>query len=273
MDLGTKIYTLRTARNMSQGDLANAVEVSRQSISKWETNASVPELDKLVKLSEIFAVSLDELILDRTPRPPEAPAPQVVYVRQSTGSGQKTAGIVLLCFCAPVFLVISLLAGVLSGLALAAPFAACGLICLLVRKHPGLWCLWVVYGFFDIFLRSATGVSWQFAFLGIAYGGGWTVQLILAWLWLLLYAGLTAATVLCLGKAPAVHRRKCAASAALLLAGFLLLGLLPALLPVTDHAILPAYNLLRTALGIVREGLLTAALVFFFRWLRAKRQK
>ena len=63
MSLGERIYKLRTEKNLSQGELADALEVSRQSISKWETNGSVPELDKLVKLSEVFGVSLDELIV------------------------------------------------------------------------------------------------------------------------------------------------------------------------------------------------------------------
>ena len=63
MSLGERIYKLRTEKGMSQGDLADALEVSRQSISKWETNGSVPELDKLVTLSEIFGVSSDELVV------------------------------------------------------------------------------------------------------------------------------------------------------------------------------------------------------------------
>ena len=63
VSLGERIYKLRTEKGMSQGDLSDALEVSRQSISKWETNGSVPELDKLVKLSEIFGVSLDELVV------------------------------------------------------------------------------------------------------------------------------------------------------------------------------------------------------------------
>jgi len=52
---------------MSQGDLANALEVSRQSVSKWETNTSVPELNKLVRMSEVFNISLDELIRGTKP--------------------------------------------------------------------------------------------------------------------------------------------------------------------------------------------------------------
>ena len=51
MELGERIYTMRAARGLSQTDLADALEVSRQSVSKWETGASAPELDKLMKLS------------------------------------------------------------------------------------------------------------------------------------------------------------------------------------------------------------------------------
>ena len=59
MTLGQNICRLRTERGLSQGDLADALGVSRQSISKWETDASVPELEKLRRLSELFHISLD----------------------------------------------------------------------------------------------------------------------------------------------------------------------------------------------------------------------
>ena len=62
MTLGENIVRLRTQKNWSQGDLADALEISRQSVSKWETDASIPELDKLLKLSELFGVTLDELV-------------------------------------------------------------------------------------------------------------------------------------------------------------------------------------------------------------------
>lgn len=62
MSLGETIYKLRTEKQLSQGDLADMLEVSRQSISKWENNSAIPELDKIVKLSEIFDVSLDMLV-------------------------------------------------------------------------------------------------------------------------------------------------------------------------------------------------------------------
>ena len=58
MTLGERISALRAARGMKQDELAAALGVSRQSVSKWETGASVPELDKLVQLAGLFGVTL-----------------------------------------------------------------------------------------------------------------------------------------------------------------------------------------------------------------------
>ena len=53
VNLGENIYKNRTAKNWSQSDLAEALDVSRQSVSKWENNAAMPDLDKLMKMREI----------------------------------------------------------------------------------------------------------------------------------------------------------------------------------------------------------------------------
>lgn len=203
MQLGDRIYKLRTQKNMSQGELADALEVSRQSVSKWETNSSVPELDKLVKLSELFGVSLDELVLDKgQPEQSVEQEPKVIYEERSKSkSTQKIAGIVLLCFAALLWLMIALFGDIIAGLVLAAPFVFCGLICLLVRKYAGLWCAWVVYLFVDIFLRFASGLNWQFIFLPQAYAGGLMLQLVVAWTLLGIFAALTVTTALRTRKA------------------------------------------------------------------------
>ena len=65
MNIGENIYKLRTAANMSQTDLANALEVSRQSVSKWENNSAVPDLERIIKMSELFEVTLDELVFGK----------------------------------------------------------------------------------------------------------------------------------------------------------------------------------------------------------------
>ncbi|MEG2686715.1 MAG: helix-turn-helix transcriptional regulator, partial [Christensenellaceae bacterium] len=62
MSLGDRIRSLRGEKNLSQNDLAELLKVSRQSISKWETDGATPDLDKLVSMSEIFGVTLDTLI-------------------------------------------------------------------------------------------------------------------------------------------------------------------------------------------------------------------
>ena len=55
------LITLRKMKNMTQEDIANKVGVSRQSVAKWETGETVPDLDKCKILAEIFEVSLDDL--------------------------------------------------------------------------------------------------------------------------------------------------------------------------------------------------------------------
>ena len=61
MSIGNKIYEMRIAKKLSQSDLADLLDVSRQSVSKWETDAAVPDLDKLVKLCDVFEITLDAL--------------------------------------------------------------------------------------------------------------------------------------------------------------------------------------------------------------------
>lgn len=80
MSLGENIYKLRTGKKLSQEDFASAMEVSRQSVSKWENDMAVPELEKLIKMAKLFEVSLDELVGNVTPQPKPAtsstPVPQ-----------------------------------------------------------------------------------------------------------------------------------------------------------------------------------------------------
>ena len=61
MTIGEKIHSLRTSRELSQEKFAELLDVSRQSVSKWETDSSVPEIDKMLRICDIFGISLDEL--------------------------------------------------------------------------------------------------------------------------------------------------------------------------------------------------------------------
>ena len=59
---GEKLLTLRKSKGWSQEDLADKLDTSRQLISKWEVNLSMPDINALVKMSDLFQVSLDELV-------------------------------------------------------------------------------------------------------------------------------------------------------------------------------------------------------------------
>lgn len=64
MKLSEKIVELRKANGMTQEELAEICNVSRQSISKWEADIALPETEKLLLLGEIFRVSMDVLLKD-----------------------------------------------------------------------------------------------------------------------------------------------------------------------------------------------------------------
>ena len=163
MNLGENIYRLRTEKNLSQGNLADALEVSRQSVSKWENNSAVPELDKLVKMAQLFGVSLDELVTGNTASTPKSdpvtgpakmpvpppPAPEQAAPVKQALSHQQILGIVLLAFgalCLIVFTVVGIFTGLwLLGLFVGLPFLLCGAICLLCKKNVGLKCAWAVF--------------------------------------------------------------------------------------------------------------------------------
>ena len=61
MDLGKKILELRKKQNLSQEQLAEKMNVTRQTISKWELNETTPDIKQAKELSKIFNISLDEL--------------------------------------------------------------------------------------------------------------------------------------------------------------------------------------------------------------------
>lgn len=62
MTIGERLLKLRKERNLSQEDLANVLDVSRQTISKWETGQSMPDFDKIIPLCEYFGITSDELL-------------------------------------------------------------------------------------------------------------------------------------------------------------------------------------------------------------------
>lgn len=66
MSFSEKIYALRTQAGMSQASFAEKLQVSRQTVSKWELGTSYPEIDKLLAISNLFHVTTDYLLKDQS---------------------------------------------------------------------------------------------------------------------------------------------------------------------------------------------------------------
>lgn len=95
MNLGEKIVRLRNERGMSQEKLAEALNVSRQAVYKWEINESIPDKEKLSKLTQLFGVTYDFLLNDaidyvtKEDKPSPAPAPEPVVVAVAVNQPEK----------------------------------------------------------------------------------------------------------------------------------------------------------------------------------------
>ena len=66
MDLGSKILELRKRQNLSQEKLGEKVGVTRQTISNWELNITLPDTKQLIALSQALLISIDELVGNNT---------------------------------------------------------------------------------------------------------------------------------------------------------------------------------------------------------------
>lgn len=74
MELSRKIYQLRKLAGMTQEQLAEKLNISRQTLSKWENGTSVPDVESVVRLSVLFHTSLEELLLEEENRVEEEKA-------------------------------------------------------------------------------------------------------------------------------------------------------------------------------------------------------
>ena len=84
MKLSEKMYALRRKSGLSQEQLAEKLDVSRQAISKWESDSSIPESEKLILISRFFNVSVDYLIKDELTEeatPPKAHRKEDIIVK------------------------------------------------------------------------------------------------------------------------------------------------------------------------------------------------
>ena len=133
MTLGERIAYYRGKLGLSQGELAEQLGVSRQAVSKWETDAGLPDLERLIALSRLYHITLDELVKGESPEetaeaPEEIPVDAVI-AKPAAPSGQKTIGY-MLCAVLALFLNWALL--IPAGYLL-----ICAVLCLTLRRYAG----------------------------------------------------------------------------------------------------------------------------------------
>ena len=139
MTLGERIAYYRGKLGLSQGELAEQLGVSRQAVSKWETDAGLPDLERLIALSRLYRITLDELVKGESPEetaeaPEEIPVDAVI-AKPAAPSGQKTIGYILLgvgLLCAVLALFLNWALLIPAGYLL-----ICAVLCLTLRRYAG----------------------------------------------------------------------------------------------------------------------------------------
>lgn len=185
--IGERIYELRKQRNMSQGDLADELDVSRQTVSKWENSSSVPELEKIIRLCEIFKVSSDYILRGITENTESAQKEQTV-IKEKTVIIEKKADIktifatglfinaMFFLFISPKTFYIPLL------------FGAVAAILLLCKKHYVYFSLWLVFVYINVFFSLATVGGLGLVFRKFAYTSEYAYLLAISYLlWISLF--------------------------------------------------------------------------------------
>lgn len=239
MTLGQRIFEHRKRLGLSQGELAERLEVSRQSVSKWETDGAIPDIDKLIKLADAFGITLDELIKGDAPdthAPSEEEKANISMadaIRQNvekrfsdaqtlslsddfasskavsdthkhihdSSLARHICGTLLLCFGALVLFLLLLYGGGWFSLIFAMPFLLCGIICFIFKKHTGLWCAWAVYFSFDLYMMLATGIRRGTVFLTLQWTHSMNyVRLAFAWILMAFVIILLVATAMIVRK-------------------------------------------------------------------------
>ena len=202
--IGERIYDLRSRNNMSQGALADKLNISRQTVSKWENNMCLPEAEKLLQLSEIFSVSVDYILKGEADTQP-APEPVYIYVKDPESENtakynekivRKYVGIIIAIIGGLLSAWLALLGGwpyiiFTGGLMLLGIFFACNI------NHPWLIVSWIVYVLTMLTAPFYSSFSLLWIFDSYVYKDGHLVHLAVAYsLWAVL-----AILILCTIKA------------------------------------------------------------------------
>ena len=158
MEIGQVIRKYRKEKYLTQEEMANCLGVTVPAVSKWETGQSVPDLEKIIKLADLFGVNVDEMVREgERPQPPK-PETKVVYVKEKREwTAAQKVGICLLAVGGALTLLGLAYGGVLSlaGIAL----VVLGLPLLLAKKHPWMALGWTCVALSLLVLNPHTSVT------------------------------------------------------------------------------------------------------------------
>ena len=161
MSIGQRISELRKSTALSQEYVAERLGVTRQAVSKWETDASCPDISLLPRLAELFGVSVEYIATGKQPEQPRQPEPQQPEVRQTQAHGkigvQKIIGFILLGAGLLSLILGVLLSGIL--LFLSVYLIVGGILCLALRRSVGLVTAWTFWGMTFLIFGILTGIN------------------------------------------------------------------------------------------------------------------
>ena len=145
MSIGSRIFELRMSKNLSQSALADMLDVSRQSVSKWETGSAVPDLDNLIKLCDVFDVTLDELTGRTDSMNGEPGKTEICSFPART---QQVFGYILFVMSFSVALLLLFRGRNEGDFIIMVPvllaLLICGMICIFLKQRALYWCIWTM---------------------------------------------------------------------------------------------------------------------------------
>ena len=177
MTIGQRICELRKEKGYSQEYVAERLDVTRQAVSKWETDLSAPDTYNLIALAELLGVSVEYIATGKGTEAAPAPVTPAATVVRGSLTMRQIAGLVFMTVCllssmlaiilqTPVLLVFS--AGLLLG----------AIVLLVNAKHAALICLWAQWGLVTVVMWVVTGTplaAFSFYWVYLVY-----------WLWFII---------------------------------------------------------------------------------------
>lgn len=135
MSLGERLYELRKKKGLSQEEVAEKLNVTRQSVSKWETDESKPDFDKIVPICELYEISTNEL-LSGTKEEKEEQEVQVINKDNKKKRALIITSAIFLYFLALIWIIVSEVSFNLNeGFMVGGFFLLCGIAtCMLIYQ-------------------------------------------------------------------------------------------------------------------------------------------